>query len=151
MIQPDASAKKPRSHGEENIWTSTARDLLFQQLVDRFGPYSEWALDHSPGRGLEDEFENFLIVFAELIGASSPLAVEMQIAFATPVTNRAEWRQGHVQAAILNIAAALNAGFISNKELPALLVASGGKDSLRSSCARGDFIVPLKPRTEERT
>lgn len=106
----------------KRIWTSTARKLLFEELVERFGPHSEWEKATAPGRGMDQEFEKFCELMAELVGANSADAVKHQIAFGSPVTGVAVWNgPGFVQSAILNLAASFEAGFIVNSELPDLI------------------------------
>jgi nucleoid-associated protein YgaU len=117
------------------IWTVAARTLLFEQLVARFGPHRDWQSYASPGRGFDDQFNKFLGTFAELVGATTAAAVKHQILFALPVKGRARWQRGHARNAILNIAAAFNAGFISHSDLPAALTAEGEAHSARAPMA----------------
>jgi hypothetical protein len=109
-----------RGPGREKIWTKEARELLFSQLVDRFGPHASWEKHHSPGHGREGEFDTFCSAMAELVGAKSADAVKHQIAWGSPVTGRSRWNQSHACNAILNLAAALQFGFIKYSDLPTL-------------------------------
>src|SRR5262245_31643659 len=128
------------------IWTGEARRLLYQQLTRQFGPYSTWAKVCSPGNGNDQAFGEFIEAFAKLIGAQSGRAVNHQIRFALPHNGQSTWiNGGQVQTAILNKAAALEAGFIENKHLPTL-VARGARghrdefnplDDIRKSVAVG--------------
>jgi hypothetical protein len=77
----------------------------------------------SPGGGRDNEFDEFCGIFAQAVGAESGPAVKMQIRFALPEGPGSTWESGHVQTAILNKAAALEAGFIENRHLPDLLLA----------------------------
>jgi hypothetical protein len=45
-----------KPHAREMIWTKTASELLYEQLVQRFGPYKTWRGQMPPNR---DEFERF--------------------------------------------------------------------------------------------
>jgi hypothetical protein len=106
------------------IWTRAARDLLFETVVAKFGPYSTWKKAGSPGGGQDSAFDDFCQTFASTIGANSADAVKHQIAWGTPTPFGGvhDWtNQGHAAVAILNLAAALDAGFIRSKDLPKLL------------------------------
>ena len=114
-----------------DVWTGDARRALYEQLVRKFRPYSEWENPNSPGRGRDAEFEKFCDAFAATFGAKSAEAVKHQIRFAMPETSKgATWEKGHVQAAILNKAAALEAGFIEDKHLPSTLHSVGKEPSV---------------------
>lgn len=111
---------------EPDVWTGDARRLLYSLLVKKFGPLSAWQSANSPGQGRDDEYRQFLEDFARTVGASSGNAVQMQIRFAMPETeNGSTWVAGHVQAAILNKAAALEAGFIESRHLPEQMAVVG--------------------------
>jgi hypothetical protein len=107
------------------IWTAAARQLLFERLVAEFGPYSVWAGSGSPGRGLDKRYREFLEAFAIVTNANSADAVQHQIMFAVPVRGRAHWSGGHQRSAVMNLAAALSAGFIVQADLPDSLIAVG--------------------------
>jgi hypothetical protein len=109
------------------IWTRAASDLLYETLVERFGAYKEWEKRTSPGRGLDDKYHEFCKVFAKTVGANSGDAVEHQIAFALPIPDGSvhTWDPGQARVAILNIASAFHAGFLSNTDFPASLSAAG--------------------------
>jgi hypothetical protein len=99
--------------------------FLYKRLVERFGPSDEWEKTSSPGRGLDADFDKFCKVFAQAVGAKSGDAVKHQIRFAMPETaHGSTWEQGHAQTAILNKAAALEAGFIKDSQLPNLVAVS---------------------------
>jgi hypothetical protein len=107
---------------EATIWTGDIRRVLYHQLVKKFGPYDQWEKVSSPGGNRDKEFEKFCDSFAEAIGAKSGEAVQHQIRFAQPETpNESTWSR-QAQTAILNKAAALEAGFIEDKHLPDLAV-----------------------------
>jgi hypothetical protein len=117
------------SKGQREIWTRAARDLLFQSLVKRFGPYSGWEKTSSPGRGLDAEFDEFCEAFAKSVEAKSGDAVKHQIRFGSPVTNASTWKDGHVRTAILALASAFEAGFINNADLPVIMMAASAVTS----------------------
>ena len=122
----------------DQIWTGDVRRVLYSRLVKQFGPYDRWEKASSPGHGLDTQFNKFCQKFAEIVGAKSGEAVKQQIRFALPETERGStWDIGHAQTAILNKAAALEAGFIKTKHLSQLL-AVGRSDEQRS--------LPRSPR-----
>jgi hypothetical protein len=105
----------------EPIWTGEIRRVLYSQLVKRFGPLDDWTGSSSPGRGLDGAYDQFCEDFAHTMGAESGKAVKHQIRFAMPESSKGStWEEGHARSAILNKAAALEAGFIKNKHLPNL-------------------------------
>jgi hypothetical protein len=110
---------------KREIWTPSARHLLYERLVALFGPYDEWEKSSSPGRGLDDDFMEFCDHFAQVVGADTGGAVKMQIRFAMPEKNGSSWDQSHARSAILNKAAALEAGFIGHGHLPELYATGG--------------------------
>jgi hypothetical protein len=103
---------------EPDIWTGDVRRTLYKQLVKRFGPYSTREKTSSPGRNLDTEYEEFCENFARTVGAKSGNAVAHQVRFAMPETTRGSTWERQAQTAILNKAAALEAGFIEDKHLP---------------------------------
>ena len=106
---------------QPEIWIGDIRRVLYKRLVQLFGPLAEWEKTNSPGRGLDDKFDEFCADFARAVGAKSGDAVKHQIRFAMPETQRGSTWDRHAQTAILNKAAALEAGFIEDKHLPDLL------------------------------
>jgi len=64
------------------------------------------------------DFQKFCEVFAEAVGAKSAGAVKHQIRFALPETKSGSKWGRHAQTAILNKAAALEMGFIKDRQLP---------------------------------
>jgi hypothetical protein len=114
------------------IWTEVARKLLFEELVTRFGPYSEWEKIGSPGRDLDKKFERFCESMAELVGANSAEAVKHQIRFGLPIPGIARWQgSGHAMTAILCLAASYQAGFIRSSDLPDLIATRRPKSNQR--------------------
>jgi hypothetical protein len=111
---------------EPDIWTGEVRRVLYKRLVERFGPYDTWKRKSSPGPEHEDAYEQFCDAFARAVGAKSASAVRHQIRFAMPETERGSTWGRHAQTAILNKAAALEAGFIEDKHLPNLLAIGRG-------------------------
>lgn len=103
---------------QPEIWSGDVRRVLYKRLVELFGPYDEWEKTSSPGRGLDEEFDKFCRTFAQAVGAKSADAVKHQIRFAMPETKRGSTWERHAQTAILNKAAALEGGFITDKHLP---------------------------------
>lgn len=103
------------------IWTGDVRRVLYRRLVQRFGPSEQWEKTSLPGRGLDNEFEKFCQAFATAVGADSASAVKHQIRFAMPETEKGSTWGRHSQTAILNKAAALEMGFISDGQLPDLV------------------------------
>jgi hypothetical protein len=88
--------------------------------VEEFGPLDSWEKSNSPGRGLDQRFEQFCDDFAKAMGAKSGDAVQHQIRFAMPESHRGSKWDRHAQTAIMNKAAALEMGFIDDKHLPIL-------------------------------
>src|SRR5690348_1457604 len=106
---------------QPEIWTDAVRRVLYTRLVAQFGPYVDWKKTSSPGRGLDAMFDQFCDAFARAMGARSGDAVKHQIRFALPETEKGSTWGRHAQTAILNKAAALEAGFIEDRHLPDLL------------------------------
>ena len=125
------------NNNKKLIWTPEARWLLYSQLVRRFGPLAGW-------NGKPDGYDAFCSHFAEIMAASSAEAVNMQIRFAFPVKRKAHWKQGHAHNAILNLAAALQAGFILFSDLPDLEATPAAKQKRRHRPGKGDGAVTLK-------
>jgi hypothetical protein len=104
------------------IWTGDVRRVLYQRLVELFGPLSQWQRTNTPGGKQDAEFDQFCEDFARVVGANSAEAVRMQIRYAMPETDSGSiWEEGRARTAILNKAAALEAGFIENRHLPNIL------------------------------
>lgn len=113
----------------QEIWTSDVRRVLYARLKALFGPLDAWDGSNSPGRNLDKKFQSFCEAFAHVVGADTAKAVQMQVRFSMPETAAgSNWEKGHVRTAILNKAAALEVGFITNKHLPKRLQAKGGYD-----------------------
>jgi hypothetical protein len=60
-------------------WTYAAYLFLFERLTDNLGPVASWEARHRPGRGLDNQYQDFLASFAKAVGAKSVGAVELQI------------------------------------------------------------------------
>jgi hypothetical protein len=105
---------------QPKIWTGNIRRVLYMRLVRRFGPSGKWKKTFSPGRGLDEEFDEFCKAFANAVGAKSGEAVKHQIRFAMPETEHGSTWGRHAQTAILNKTAALETGFITDSQLPNL-------------------------------
>ena len=106
---------------QPNVWTGEARRLLYRRLVTLFGPLRNWRKSHSPGGTLDEDFVNFCEAYALAVGAKSGAAVKHQIRFAMPQSKSGSAWGRQSQTAILNKAAALEAGFIEDSHLPDLL------------------------------
>jgi methyl coenzyme M reductase gamma subunit len=104
------------------IWTLAVRVLLYTMLVKHFGPSTTWEKTHSPGRDLDVKFKQFCEAFALVIGAKSGDAVLQQILFALPAPKDRVWDAPRARTAMMNMTAALDAGFISNAQLPEYLM-----------------------------
>jgi hypothetical protein len=102
------------------IWTGEVRRVLYKRLVQQFGPSDQWKKSGSPGGAPDSDFDEFCEAFARAVGAKSGDAVKHQIRFALPETEHGSNWGRHAQTAILNKAAALEAGFISDGQLPNL-------------------------------
>ena len=111
---------------DPEIWTGDVRRVLYKRLVRLFGPSGKWEKAHSPGRGLDSEFDDFCNLYARVVGAKSGGAVKQQIRFALPEKRGSKWGR-QAQTAILNKAAALEVGFIRDSQLPDLRAASRAK------------------------
>jgi hypothetical protein len=103
-------------------WTHELRMSLYNQLVKEFGSYELWNMSHYP-IDKKIEYESFISKFAERITAVSGkettiLAIKQQIAWAftkqVSVTMLSSW--------IDNKYCAYNAGFISSKYIPKLIL-----------------------------
>jgi hypothetical protein len=114
---------------QPDIWTGDVRRVLYGRLVKEFGSYDKWEKANSPGRNLDQQFNEFCDAFAKAVGAKSGEAVQHQIRFAMPESREGSTWERHAQTAIMNKAAALEAGFIEDKHLPDLL-AVGRKPSI---------------------
>jgi hypothetical protein len=90
------------------IWTGTAYDMLFETLVERFGPYSAWECETAPKTDNIDYYK-FLEAFAETIGASNRKAVGL-------VVNHAIGKAVHHEVFVFASAAAMHCGFITKDE-----------------------------------
>lgn len=106
---------------KDRIWTPAARQFLFEQLREQFGPASEWKASSKPGRGKDPAYDEFCERFSKVVRAKSVRAVKMQIRFGMPTVGESTWKAGQAQTAILCLAAAFQAGFIKDSDLPNLL------------------------------
>jgi hypothetical protein len=111
---------------QPDIWTGDVRRVLYKRIVKEFGPLEKWEKAHSPGRGLDQQFGEFCDAFAKAVGAKSGDAVQHQIRFAMPESSQGSNWDRHAQTAIMNKAAALEAGFIEDKDLPNLKAVGRG-------------------------
>lgn len=94
------------------IWTQPVRGALYEALVTQFGPYATWENATIPSNKRRAAYRSFCMNFARVIGCKSWAAVNQQIRFATHPTkalDKANLRHN----AVLNLAAAYEAGFIT--------------------------------------
>lgn len=131
------------SHQPE-IWSGDVRRVLYRRLVELFGPYEKWEKSSSPGRGLDADFDQFCRIIAQAVGASSGDAVKHQIRFAMPETKKGSTWERQAQTAILNKAAALEAGFITDKHLPDIYAV--GRSPTKTASPTGKQKVQLSLR-----
>lgn len=118
---------------QPEIWTGDVRRVLYKRLVQLFGPSDKWEKSGAPGRGLDADFDKFCEAFAQAVGAKSGDAVKHQIRFAMPESERGSTWERQAQTAILNKAAALEAGFIRDSQLPNLVAV--GRTSGKSAAS----------------
>jgi len=112
------------------IWTAAAHNLLYQELVKRFGKLPEWETNNRPGRGLDFEYDLFCESFAKIVGADSGDAVRQQIAFARQETlPNVKSSRSMVSNFVLNKAAAYHAGFILFANFPGVSSAPPSRSS----------------------
>jgi hypothetical protein len=115
----------------KKIYSFTVYSMLYQQLIKRFGPFEEWTGPGGrlPGRDLDKSFLEFCDDAAKFVGANSGEALRKQLEFAMPIRpgHKQRWgvspkgrTPGLARVAILNIAAALETGFITNGMLPSI-------------------------------
>lgn len=112
---------------KKRIWTPAARQFLFEQLTEQFGPLSKWEASNKPGRGKDRAYDKFCEQFAKVVGANSGEAVKLQIRFGMPTVGESSWEE-QAQTAIHCLAASFQAGFIKDRDLPSLR-AAGRKNS----------------------
>lgn len=104
-------------------WTKEIRLLLYQGLVDKFGPYYTWEKSSYP-KDKKEEFDKFLEDFAVVVSILSDnqttsAAVYQQMAWALTSQEEVNYQSDQF---ILNMAAAYETGFIRSKDLPSVLL-----------------------------
>ena len=106
------------------IWTFQNRQTLAQQLVKRFGPYSDWEGATVPGRGMNEKFDAFCADFARAIGAKGADAVRHQIQYMLPIREgRMHFHHpAQTMTRMLCMAAAYTVGFITHEHFPKLVM-----------------------------
>ena len=96
------------------IWTTKTRTMLYERLVQLFGPYTSWKEN---GIESSDDYKQFCAAFATAIGASPKHGVECQVRWA--VTRQASTdSQGYTTNLWGNKIAAYEGGFIPRSYLP---------------------------------
>jgi hypothetical protein len=93
------------------IWTDATLELLFEQLVKRFGKFSTWKNETTPGGANDLRYAKFCKQFAEIVGIQSLDATSTMFRIATTATIHG--KGPHDRA----IAAALKAGFTTASDL----------------------------------
>jgi len=110
------------------MWTTELRTQMFRALVAKFGPFEEWETTGRPGRGLDDQYDEFCDAMMTLTGAKSIQAVKHQIAYGKGVAGQALWENnGRARTALSCLTASVDAGFIRPKDLPDLLAVRSSK------------------------
>ena len=102
-------------------WSQERRRKVYSRIVKEIGRHKDWGTQIEPLRK-KQEYNRLLSELAsELHGA--PSAIQQQINFAT-TEQKSLNNRSHVANFILNTAAALEAGFISTRELPNQLISN---------------------------
>jgi hypothetical protein len=96
------------------------RRFLYQTLTEQFGPYRTWQ-GHSLPVGQGARFQEVLALLRQALSAQSghalgPRAVELQLRWA--LTTQPEITDRYVVHWFLNVAAALEVGFLTVADLP---------------------------------
>ncbi len=107
-------------------WNQAIRRLVYKRLLDTVGPYSDWELKSCPKKGGSQEFEKLMgdisIGLSLLTGLECTAdAVRIQINFAIEDQKSFE-RQDQMKVHYLNIVAALEVDFMTNKDLPSIML-----------------------------
>lgn len=109
------------------IWNTASRHLLYSNLKAKFGVFHTWKSKYPDG------INEFLDEYAKRIGAASPQAVWHQIRYVlAPCSLREgfhDWDQCLGRTGIGNLVAALEAGFIRQRDLPNFRVLPGSRKS----------------------
>jgi hypothetical protein len=113
-----------RKMERDRKWTQAMRTDLDAVLVKLFGPHHTWEAASYPSRAKRSEYNQFRTEFASRHGVSIG-AVDQQMRYAMEFTKRpgvserkAHWDPSRVATAFRNLIAALEAGFIREKDLP---------------------------------
>ncbi|MGX9432398.1 hypothetical protein [Bradyrhizobium sp. LeoA1S1] len=104
----------------KRAWTLARLTKLYKNLVQEFGPRAVWTHQTKPGRGLDAYYAEFCENFGAEIGASKD-AVQLQISFTELFASRT-WAPRQTHYAVINLAAAWEAGFIKTTDFPAMTV-----------------------------
>jgi hypothetical protein len=107
------------------IWTEAAHNFLYEGLVREFGQFHTWG-GYIPNN--HAHYKSFLEAVCVAVGCSSAEAVSHQIRFACPISGPVLAQGGHRRNYILNLAAALRAGFIRDQDLPDMTLVSPTKN-----------------------
>lgn len=99
---------------------------MYSRLKSRFGVFHTWKSDKPTG------YKDFLEDYAKQIGAASSDAVDHQIRFTISACKMKDgasnyWNQCHVRTGIGNLSAALESGFIRQRDLPDFIVRAGSR------------------------
>jgi hypothetical protein len=112
----------------DSVWTHDMRTMMYQRLLKQFGPYHEWA-GSTRARGHAKGWDCTLYYLAKALSEIArvpitPRAVSCQLRWAT--TPQAEINsRGDVRNFILNVAVALEVGFLLTTELPVWMTQDG--------------------------
>jgi hypothetical protein len=106
-------------------WTPLTWKLLYEKLVEKFGPYKTWKTIAVPDPDKKEEFLKVLDDIAKMISLITESettrdAVFMQLAWAT--TSQEQVGGAHVYEYIMNIAAAYESGFLASSDFPSYLL-----------------------------
>ena len=95
-------------------WDYRSRRIIYDTLVDEFGPYKEWKNIRSPG---DNHYKETIQNLSETLGCTTG-AVRQQIAYiTTPIIIKKFKYSGHVCNWIRNTDAALDSKFITPKDM----------------------------------
>lgn len=105
-------------------WTQEKRKFMFETLLERAGPFSTWE-NGRPTKISREQYATLLGLLSNLFGGTGNEDlygdVAMQIRFGCPdwsSTKPKGLKGGHRTALFLNIAAALEVGFVVSTDFP---------------------------------
>lgn len=120
-------------------WTHEIRSYLYERLVKKYGPYSEWQNAATPisGKGERKKFYLYLEDFAKVLKNRfqievEPAAIHNQILWACQ-NNKKILTNAYLKCYIQNTYCALEQGFLTYNDLP----------------TEASFILPKNKETKE--